>query len=65
MNKQEPHACRDCYEVNGGFAVSDEGQKRCLLCNGVALSVTEMIDYIAYLKAIHGIGPEYDSLENL
>lgn len=46
----EPHLCRDCYEVNKGFTIIKSGQRRCLECGGVVLTVQEAADTIAELK---------------
>lgn len=44
---QEAHLCRECYEIDRGFTLLTNDQKRCVECGGVVLTLQEAADYIA------------------
>lgn len=48
---QEQHLCSECYEINKGFSLLRNGQKRCVECGGVVLDMQEAADTIAELKS--------------
>ena len=47
MNTLEPHGCRDCYEINRGFTLGEDGQRICMECRGTVLTLQEAFDLIA------------------
>lgn len=49
-DQQEQHLCSDCYGVNKGFDVNDEGYRVCRVCEGRTLTLQEAADTIANLK---------------
>ena len=44
---EEITICRDCYEISVGYVVIANGQRRCMSCGGVCLTVQEAADHIA------------------
>jgi hypothetical protein len=43
----EAHLCKNCYEINKGYHLLKNEQKRCDECGGVVFSLQEAADYIA------------------
>ncbi len=42
-----PHACRDCYKINGEFTEDENETRVCGDCGGTVLDLKELVDTLA------------------
>ena len=47
----KPHLCSNCYEVDKGYILADDGYKLCLECGGKVLTIQEAADMLGELHS--------------